>query len=77
MRGKALAIFTAAPFAGPAIGPIVSGYIIVGGLSWRWLFWILTILVNIPCMHPRLALTHFHFSHSGWSFLAAHCIYDA
>jgi MFS family permease len=50
MRGKALAIFTVAPFAVPAIGPIVSGYIVVADLSWQWLFWILTIFVNIPRM---------------------------
>jgi hypothetical protein len=31
---------------GPAIGPIAGGYIAVGGLSWRWLFWILTIFVR-------------------------------
>jgi multidrug resistance protein len=41
-RGKALAIFTLAPFAGPALGPTVSGYIVVAGLSWRWVFWVMT-----------------------------------
>jgi Major Facilitator Superfamily. len=46
MRGKAMAIFTVAPFAGPALGPTVAGYIVVAGLSWRWLFWILAIFVN-------------------------------
>ncbi|KZT30674.1 MFS general substrate transporter [Neolentinus lepideus HHB14362 ss-1] len=42
-RGKAMAFFTIAPFAGPAIGPTVGGYITVAGVSWRWVFWILTI----------------------------------
>lgn len=43
-RGKALAIFTAAPFAGPALGPTVSGFI--GEVtSWRWVFWTLAIFV--------------------------------
>jgi hypothetical protein len=35
-----------APFAGPVLGPIVSGYTIVGGLSWRWTFWILACFVR-------------------------------
>lgn len=46
IRGKALALFTLAPFAGPAIGPIVGGYIDVAGASWRWLFWTLTIFAG-------------------------------
>ncbi|KZT67533.1 MFS general substrate transporter [Daedalea quercina L-15889] len=41
-RGKALAFFTLAPFAGPTIGPIVSGFMAVSGVDWRWLFWVLT-----------------------------------
>lgn len=45
-RGKALALFTVAPFAGPALGPTVSGYLVVAGLSWRWLFWILSAFVG-------------------------------
>lgn len=45
-RGKALAIFTLAPFAGPALGPTVAGYMSVAGVSWRWLFWVLTIFVR-------------------------------
>ncbi|KAG8980119.1 hypothetical protein FRB90_007820, partial [Tulasnella sp. 427] len=45
-RGKAMAFFTLAPFAGPALGPIVSGYIDVAGASWRWLFAVLTIFAG-------------------------------
>ncbi|KAK7468768.1 hypothetical protein VKT23_003269 [Stygiomarasmius scandens] len=45
-RGKALAVFTVAPFAGPALGPIVSGFIFVSGTTWRWLFWVLTIFAG-------------------------------
>ncbi|PPQ81697.1 hypothetical protein CVT26_007770 [Gymnopilus dilepis] len=40
-RGKALAIFTVAPFAGPALGPTAAGFI-ADSVSWRWLFWVLT-----------------------------------
>lgn len=45
-RGKALAFFTLAPFAGPAIGPTISGFIAVSGVNWRWLFWLLTIFAG-------------------------------
>ncbi|TEB39025.1 polyamine transporter 1 [Coprinellus micaceus] len=41
MRGKALAIFTVAPFAGPALGPTVAGFI-GATTDWRILFWVLT-----------------------------------
>lgn len=34
-RGIALAIFSLAPFAGPAIAPIVSGALEVTGTDWR------------------------------------------
>ncbi|KIY70945.1 MFS general substrate transporter [Cylindrobasidium torrendii FP15055 ss-10] len=46
-RGKALAIFTVAPFAGPALGPTVAGFISVSGASWRWLFWVLTMFAGL------------------------------
>lgn len=41
MRGKAMAIFTVAPFAGPALGPTAAGFI-GENVSWKWLFWVLT-----------------------------------
>ncbi|KAG7099111.1 hypothetical protein E1B28_000984 [Marasmius oreades] len=46
-RGRALAIFTLAPFAGPTLGPTVAGFIYVSGTSWRWLFWILAIFAGV------------------------------
>lgn len=46
-RGSATAIFTLSPFAGPAIGPIVGGYIELSGIKWQWLFWILTIFSGV------------------------------
>ncbi|KAI5835231.1 MFS general substrate transporter [Schizophyllum commune Tattone D] len=46
IRGKAMAVFTLAPFAGPALGPTVAGYMNVAGVSWRWLFWLLTIFAG-------------------------------
>ena len=46
-RGKAMLLFAVSPFAGPALGPVVSGWIAVGGASWRWIFWVLTMFVSL------------------------------
>jgi MFS family permease len=46
-RGKALAIFTLGPFAGPALGPISSGFMSVAGVSWRWTYWLMTIFAGV------------------------------
>lgn len=63
-RGIAMSLFSLAPFAGPALGPIVGGFIGASNASWRWLFWVLTmfagfcfilILATIPETYgPRL-----------------------
>ncbi|KAL0565406.1 hypothetical protein V5O48_016621 [Marasmius crinis-equi] len=45
-RGRALAIFTVAPFVGPALGPTVAGFMYVSGTSWRWLFWVLAMFAG-------------------------------
>lgn len=45
-RGKALAFFTLAPFAGPSLGPIVSGFMATAGVSWRWVFWVLALFAG-------------------------------
>lgn len=41
-RGVAIAIYSAAPFLGPTLGPLIGGFIDLGA-SWRWLFGVLTI----------------------------------
>jgi MFS family permease len=43
-----MVLFAVSPFAGPSLGPVVGGWIAVGGASWRWLFWVLTIFVSLP-----------------------------
>ncbi|GAA5870316.1 hypothetical protein JCM3774_004639 [Rhodotorula dairenensis] len=45
-RGDAMAIFSLMPFAGPALAPIVSGFMEVTGTDWRWVFWVLTIFAG-------------------------------
>ncbi|TCD68281.1 hypothetical protein EIP91_011247 [Steccherinum ochraceum] len=46
-RGKALAFFTLAPFAGPSIAPLVAGFMATSGVSWRWIFWVLTLFAGV------------------------------
>jgi multidrug resistance protein len=46
-RGIAMSLFAVAPFAGPALGPVVSGAIQVTGTSWRWVYWTITIFSGI------------------------------
>ncbi|KAK3395414.1 major facilitator superfamily domain-containing protein [Sordaria brevicollis] len=41
-RGVPMAAFSAAPFIGPAIGPLVGGWLQLAG--WRWLYWIQLIM---------------------------------
>ncbi|KAK6856085.1 hypothetical protein PG995_008236 [Apiospora arundinis] len=42
-RGIPMAAFSAAPFIGPAIGPLVGGYL-SDAAGWRWLYWIQLIM---------------------------------
>ncbi|KAF2711667.1 multidrug resistant protein [Pleomassaria siparia CBS 279.74] len=42
-RGVPMAAFSAAPFIGPSIGPLVGGYL-SDAYGWRWLYWIQLIL---------------------------------
>ncbi|OJD19133.1 hypothetical protein AJ78_00919 [Emergomyces pasteurianus Ep9510] len=42
-RGKSIAIYSLAPFIGPAIGPIAGGFI-AEHTTWRWIFWSVSIV---------------------------------
>lgn len=44
-RGRATAIYGFGMLMGPMIGPIAGGYI-TQGLGWRWVCWVLSILVG-------------------------------
>jgi multidrug resistance protein len=42
-RGIPMAAFSAAPFIGPGVGPLVGGFLSQAG-GWRWLYWIQLIM---------------------------------
>ncbi|KAK7681592.1 hypothetical protein QCA50_015325 [Cerrena zonata] len=46
MRGQVMAVFTVCPFAGPAVAPIISGWMDVAGVNWVWVFWFQTIFAG-------------------------------
>jgi multidrug resistance protein len=45
-RGVPMAAFSAAPFIGPAIGPLIGGFLF-DAAGWRWLYWIQLILAGV------------------------------
>ncbi|RPA83353.1 MFS general substrate transporter [Ascobolus immersus RN42] len=42
----AMALFSLGPLAGPVLAPVISGFI-VENVSWRWVFWVLTIVCGL------------------------------
>jgi multidrug resistance protein len=45
-RGIPMAAFSAAPFSGPSLGPLIGGFL-GDAAGWRWLYWIQLILSGI------------------------------
>ncbi|KAI1874437.1 hypothetical protein JX265_004645 [Neoarthrinium moseri] len=45
-RGRSMAIWGIGPLLGPVIGPIIGGFI-AQRLSWRWTFWVISILASV------------------------------
>jgi multidrug resistance protein len=45
-RGVPMAAFSAAPFIGPAVGPLIGGFLF-DAAGWRWLYWIQLILASV------------------------------
>jgi multidrug resistance protein len=44
-RGKAMAIWAMGPLVGPVVGPLGGGFL-TQAKGWRWVFWLLAILVR-------------------------------
>lgn len=44
-RGAAVAIYSIGPLLGPIIGPVAGGFL-AGAMGWRWVFWVLAIVVG-------------------------------
>lgn len=45
-RGVAMSVFSAAPFLGPAIGPLVGGFV-YDNAGWRWIYWVMLIFSGV------------------------------
>lgn len=45
-RGLALSFYVLGPVCGPAIGPVIGGFV-SAAKGWRWIFWLMSILVCI------------------------------
>jgi multidrug resistance protein len=43
-RGKAMAVWAMGPLVGPVVGPLCGGFL-AAAKGWRWVFWLLAILV--------------------------------
>ncbi|PCH38373.1 MFS general substrate transporter [Wolfiporia cocos MD-104 SS10] len=44
-RGVASSLYACAPFLGPVVGPIVGGWVSMSRLGWRFVFWIILIVI--------------------------------
>ncbi|KAJ7487470.1 MFS general substrate transporter [Mycena galericulata] len=55
-RGKAMAMFTLAPFAGPTLGPTIAGFIATTGTDFRWVFWVMALFAGTCCLLTILTL---------------------
>jgi MFS family permease len=47
-RGRAMSIWVLGPLLGPVVGPVAGGFL-VQAAGWRWVFWLITIVV---CLAP-------------------------
>ncbi|KAG4217328.1 hypothetical protein PC116_g34191 [Phytophthora cactorum] len=44
-RGRAMSAWALGPLLGPCVGPIAGGYLIEAA-GWRWVYWLIVILVS-------------------------------
>jgi multidrug resistance protein len=53
MRGRAMSIWALGPLLGPCIGPVAGGFL-TEAAGWRWVFWLIAIVVCIPWRQLRV-----------------------
>ena len=58
-RGVPMAAFSAAPFIGPGVGPLVGGFL-GDAKGWRWLYWIQLILSGVVFFFNDTATTEIY-----------------
>jgi multidrug resistance protein len=46
-RGLAMSMYTVGFLLGPAVGPVAGSYL-AAAAGWRWVFWLLLIVVSLP-----------------------------
>ena len=64
-RGGVMAIWALGPMMGPVIGPVIGGYL-SQAKGWRWVFWLIAIIVSPPGRaSPFMMTSQAHLS--GWS----------
>lgn len=56
-----MAVWTFGPLLGPAIGPVLGGYV-TETLGWRWVFWIVAILVSLHDAPPARVRARRHLT---------------
>jgi multidrug resistance protein len=56
-RGQAMSIWSLGPLFGPIIGPVVGGFL-VEATNWRWVFWVLAIVVRKTMLRSKYTFTN-------------------
>jgi len=44
--GVGMSVFSMSPMCGPALGPVIGGWIAVSKTSWRWVYWSMTLFAG-------------------------------
>ena len=65
-RGGVMAIWAMGPLMGPVVGPVAGGFL-TQAKGWRWVFWVIAIVVRLFTSLPGRSST----DHAGWNH--RHC----
>lgn len=56
-RGGAMVVWAIGPILSPIIGPVVGGFLVTAK-GWRWVFWVISILVSLSLLNATLYALH-------------------